>query len=59
MYADFHKHRKFEAYKKAFEKAGGKASDFIIHECWIEAISPSNAVSSIAVNKAEKQYHIF
>ncbi len=48
MYAGFENHRKFDDYKRDFEAAGGESSDFVIRECWLAAISPSEAVSQIA-----------
>ncbi len=45
MYTGFENHKKFEDYKRDFEAAEGDASDFVIHECWLQAISPEKAVS--------------
>lgn len=47
MYAEFNEHKNFEDYKKAFIKAGGNSTDFIIRECWIAAIRPQEAVATI------------
>ena len=62
MYNGFENHKTFEAYKADFEGALpqgslkiGDVSDFVLKECWLAAMAPTQAVDKFAFDKFERE----